>query len=82
MESRLTTATDQSFEYTFDYNKYFFAYPSALGSIVSVIDQNGFEILSGFVESIIEIEAVDYTVLTYVWELTVENYTITFKYTL
>jgi len=50
-----------------------------------VVDQNGYEIISGFQQSTINITelgtVINYTIMAFVWPLTVSNYTITYKFT-
>jgi len=85
MTALTASATDQAIEYTFTYKRYCFVYPTSLGEVLSVVDQNGYEIISGFQQSTINITelgtVINYTIMAFIWPLTVSNYTITYKFT-
>ena len=75
---------NQSKVYTIDFKRPCFSYPANYGLLSSVKDQNGFEILSGFVKTVqnftIDGQLQSYTIYTLVSATTQTNYTITYTF--
>lgn len=84
MAARFDDKVDQSFIYNIDFRRPCFAFPSAWGDITSVIDHNGFEIISGFAKSSIDLTInateVNYNMFTMIYPTTQSRFTIIFKF--
>ena len=82
--SRPALKQDQIYAATCTNQRFCFAFPAALGSITSVKDTNGFEILSGFAQSsvvyTINGTTQNYTLMVQIRPCTVSNYNLTFSF--
>jgi len=76
--------TNQAKTYTISGARFCFAYPASFGSLVSILDNIGDEILSGFnVQTLnftISGSAVSYKIYTLKSSVIVSSYTVTFKF--
>ena len=77
-------STSKAVTYTASAQVFYFAYPAAYGVLTSILDPNGFEIISGFTLRVENITGLDGNATSYnIYELnnpvTQTNYTVTFK---
>lgn len=84
LSSRPALKQDQIYSASCSNQRFCFAYPAAFGSITSVKDTNGFEILSGFTQSSV-IYTIDgtpqnYTLMVLTSPCTVTNFNLTFSF--
>jgi len=86
LSNRFAEKTDQSFIYTIDAQRFCFAYPAMWGDLTSIKDSSGYEILSGFVKTVLKFTTdgakQDYNIMTLFKSTTQANFTVTFKFTL
>jgi hypothetical protein len=86
-ELEITTMTEKTavkenqtiYDDAFD-QRYCFAYPATFGSLTSIIDTQGYEVISGFGVSSITIDGTLYTVYTLNRPATVTDVTMQFKF--
>lgn len=59
-------------------SKIVYAYPSKLGTISAVVDGNGYDMLSSFVKSTVDVDGTPYTVMVLEKQTTVDDYSVKF----
>lgn len=77
-------STSKAVTYTASNQVFYFAYPASYGVLTSILDPNGFEIISGFTLRVETITGLDGNAVSYnIYELdnpvTQTNYVVTFK---
>ena len=78
LTKKVETKGSKTINYTTSQSYMVFAYPSSYGAIKSVIDQNGFNVTSSFVQSTVAVNGVSYYV--YVSNKCSGSYTCKFNY--
>jgi len=84
MTERLAERVDQSNVYTITDSRPCFAYPASFGTLSSILDNIGDEIISGFANQTLDFtidgNIISYKVYTFVTTATVNSFTITYKF--
>lgn len=78
LTKKVETKGNKTISYTTSQSYMVFAYPKSYGAIKSVIDKNGFEVVSSFTSSTVSINGVDYYV--FCSNQCSGSYTMLFKY--
>jgi len=84
----MTEVTDyksnQTYNYTIVAKKFVFAYPASYGDLISILDNTGLEIISGFTKTVMSftqgLDAVSYNRYVFNRKSTVTDFDITYKF--
>ena len=84
MTKRVLAKGNQVIDYTVDFKRYCFAYPSIYGNLVSITDVSGFENLYGFTKTTATFTTNGitqlYNIYTLISPATTTNFTVTYKF--